>query len=44
MSLLWRRSDVFIVTTEQISHNVLVFLVVDLKQINKNWDTMCISL
>ena len=33
----WRRSGVFIVTFEHISHLVLVFLFVNFEQVNVNW-------
>ena len=35
----WRRSGVFIVNFKQISHIVLVSIVVDFEQVNTGWET-----
>ena len=40
----WRRSGIFIVNFEHISHLFLVFLIVNFKQVNAGWDKLTVSL
>ena len=40
---IWRRSDVFIVSFENISHLVLVFFIVNFEQVNVGWAVITIE-